>query len=258
MNLPQIDIAGVRAAGPIGVLRAVVVALAICAAPAGAAQAETVASIAPSLSPNRLHARAALTFTMRFSGGQFGVPTPLSRSVLRFPAGLTLDVPHLSSCPAARLRSHGASGCPARSQIGSGHALVEAHAGTENITEEATLWAFLGPPHNLQPTFEILAQGYTPLDERKVFTGIVLPVSAPYGEELEMSIPPIPTLIFEPDASIVDFSLTIGADKRHRTRGANTVLVPSRCPAGGFPFAAEFTYADGSVGDAFATTPCPA
>ena len=36
--------------------------------------------------------------------------------------------------------------------------------GTGNITEEAELWAFLGPPHNLQPTFEIFAQGYVPPD----------------------------------------------------------------------------------------------
>jgi hypothetical protein len=134
---------------------------------------------------------------------------------------------------------------------------VEVHAGTENITEEAELWAFLGPPDNLQPTFEILAQGYTPIDERKVFSGTVLAAAAPYGEELEMSIPPIPTLMFEPDASIVTFTLTIGAGSRHGTLGANTVHVPSDCPAGGFPFAAEFTYADGSLGDALTTTPCP-
>lgn len=257
MNPLQIDIAGIRATAALGATRTAVVALTICAGLTGAAQAETVASISPSLSPNRLKARASLTFTMRFSGGQFGVPAPVSRSVVRFPAGLTLDIPHLSSCPAARLRSRGASGCPARSQIGHGHALVETHAGTENITEEATLWAFLGPPHNLQPTFEILAQGYTPLYERKVFTGVVLPADAPYGEELQMSIPPIPTLMFEPDASIVTFSLTIGPTGRHRSRGAAAVLMPASCPAGGFPFAAETTYVDGSTGDTLATTPCP-
>jgi hypothetical protein len=257
MSPRQIDIAGIRAGGALGAARTAVVALTICAGITGAAQAETVASIAPSLSPNRLHAKAALTFTMSFSGGAFGVPTPLSRSVVRLPAGLTLDIPHLSSCPAARLRSRGAGGCPARSQIGRGHALVETHAGSEIITEEATLWAFLGPPRNLQPTFEILAQGYTPLYERKVLTGTVLPAGAPYGEELRMSIPPIPTLMFEPDASIVTFSLTIGPVAHHRTRGATTVLTPSSCPAGGFPFAAETTYADGSTGETLTTTPCP-
>jgi hypothetical protein len=252
------DIAGMRATGAGGVARTAVVALSICAGLAGTAHAENFASITPSLSPNRLHAKAALTFTMRLSGSQFGVAAPLSRSVVRLPAGMTLDVPHLSSCTAARLRARGPSGCPAQSELGRGHALVEVHAGTENITEEAELWAFLGPPNNLQPTFEILAQGYTPIDERKVLAGSVLPASPPYGEELQMSIPPIPTLMFEPDASIATFALTIGARVRHGKHSANAVLTPSTCPAGGFPFAAEFTYADGSVGAALATTPCPA
>ncbi len=78
-------------------------------------------------------------------------------------------------------------------------------------------------------------------------SGTVLPASAPYGEELELAIPPIPTLMFEPDASIATFSLDDRARARDRgTRERNAVLVPSSCPAGGFPFAAEFTYADGS------------
>ena len=59
-----------------------------------------------------------------------------------------------------------------------------------------------------------------------------------------MPIPPIATLTFEPDASVSSVSLTIGA-RALRTRDANRELVPSSCPPGGFPFAAEFTYADG-------------
>lgn len=257
MSLRQIDITDVGATVVQGAARTTVLALMLCAGLAGAAQAETVAAIAPSLSPDRLGAKAALTFTVRYSGGEFGVPSPVRRSVLRFPAGLALEIPSLRSCPAARLLARGPSGCPVQSELGRGHALVETHVGTEVMTEQASLWAFLGPPSNLQPTFEILAQGYTPLDERKVFVGRVIPASPPYGEELELPIPPIPTLVLEPDASIVDLSLTIGADRHHRTRGANTVLVPSSCPAGGFPFAAEFTYADGSNGNYLATTPCP-
>ncbi len=220
------------------------------------AQAATSAVITPSLSPDRLGAKGALTFTIRYAGGEFGVPSPVRRSVLQFPAGLSLEIPKLRSCTTARLRARGPSGCPAQSEIGSGHALVEVRAGTLILTEEVTLWAFLGEPRNLQPTFEILAQGYTPLDERMVFTGMVLPDEAPYGEELVLSIPRIPTLPLEPDASIVSFSLTIGASKRPGKHDANTVVVPSSCPLGGFPFAAEFTYADGSDGSARATVPC--
>ncbi|MGO9247432.1 MAG: hypothetical protein ACLP7W_02420 [Solirubrobacteraceae bacterium] len=185
------------------------------------------------------------------------MPAPVRRSVLRFPAGLSLDIPSLRSCSASRLRVRGASGCPAQSEIGSGHALMEVRAGSLTNTEHVSLQAFLGPPHNLAPTFEVLGQGYTPLDERMVFSGSVLPDHAPYGEQLVMSIPPIPTLALEPDASIATFSLTIGANGAHRGRTVNSVVMPSRCPQGGFPFAAEFTYADGSTGGAHATAECP-
>jgi hypothetical protein len=188
------------------------------------------------------------------------VPSPVRQSVLRFPAGMSLDIPSLRACTVARLHAHGPKGCPAQSEIGSGHALAETHTGSQITTEEVELHAFLGPPDNLQPTFEILAQGYTPLDEQVMFTGKVLTAGAPYGEELEMSIPPVLSLPLEPDASIVTFSLTVGAGRgtgTHPPHSKSTVSVPRRCPAGGFPFAAQFTYADGSVGGALATEACP-
>ncbi len=222
-----------------------------------AAPAPTSAMITPSLSPDRLGARASLIFSISYAGGEFGVPSAVRRSVLRFPAGMSLDIPSLRACKDARLRARGPDGCPAGSEIGSGHALVETHAGSQISSEEVELHAFLGPPENLQPTFEIFAQGYTPLDEHLVLNGKVLTASAPYGEELEMSIPPVPSLSLEPDASIVTFSLTIGGGRRSGAPSKSAVSVPRRCPAGGFPFAAEFTYADGSVGRAQARIACP-
>lgn len=238
-------------------MRASIAALLMLAAFAPSARAaSTSAAIATSFSPDRLNGRSALTFTVEFSGGQFGVPAPIRRAVLQFPAGLSLEIPLLRSCSPARLRARGPSGCPAQSRLGSGHALAQALAGSQLIDENITLSAFLGPPRNLQPTVEILAQGYTPFDERVVLSAEVMPDSGLYSEELVMHIPAIATVPLEPDASIVSFSLTVGA---HGPRGAHTdaVVVPSSCPAKGFPFAAEFSYADGSSGAAHTTAPCP-
>jgi AcrR family transcriptional regulator len=225
-------------------------------APRAAATTGTSATITPSLNPDRLGARAALTFSIRYVAANNAVPTPVRRSVLRLPAGLILDIPKLRSCSANHLRAHGALGCPPQSLIGTGHALVETHAGSQTIAENVRLWAYVGGFDNHgQPAFEILGQGYTPLERRVVFGGTVRPDRAPYGEALTISIPAVPTLSFEPDASLVSFSLTVGTSRR--THDANTVLVPSSCPPGGFPFAAEFTYANGSTGSASATSPCP-
>jgi hypothetical protein len=238
------------------VLTLCAILLAVIALPPASARAEASVTIAPSLSPNRLGAKGALRLTIHFNeGASENVPPPVRRSVLRFPTGLGIEIPHLRSCSIARLRSRGASGCSAQSELGRGHALAEAYAGSQLITEDISLWLFLGPFHNLEPTFEILGQGFTPFDERVVLTGSVLLDQAPYGEDLVLSIPPIPTVPLEPDASIVTMSLTVGTSRP--TAQANTVVVPPTCPSGGFPFAADFTYADGSSGSAIARSPCP-
>jgi hypothetical protein len=244
-----------------GVAAAVCVALTLCAAQAAPAGAETTvsetkAAIRASFSPDRLGAKAAFTFTVHYSGGEFGAPSPVRRAVVHLPPGLRMHIPRLRDCTRAQLQARGASGCPARSLIGTGSALADVHAGSELEREEAAVWAFIGPLQGSNPTIEILGQGYTPLDERVVVTGVVVPDRAPYGEELVMSIPPIPTIPLEPDASMVSFSLTIGG-LRFKAHNPNTVIVPSRCPAGGFPFAADFTYADGSTSTATTAAPCP-
>jgi hypothetical protein len=244
--------------------RATLVALALvgglaatAAAFAPLAHAFPSASISPVLRFGP-HNSGELNFTIDFSDEQSesGVPSPVRHTLLRFPAGLNVEIPLLRSCNAARLRVHGPSACPPQSHIGGGHALAEVHAGSQTIGEHVTLWVFLGPLRNLSPTFLIFGRGYTPFDERMVIAGSVVSDSLPFGEDLAMNIPPISTLPLEPDASIVSMSLLVGSTSPHASRAA-TVVVPHHCPAGGFPFAAAFTYADGSRGRAFATAHCP-
>jgi hypothetical protein len=214
------------------------------------------ATIAASFQPDKLGATGALTVTIDLTRGAVGVPPPLRSSILRLPTGLGIEIPHLQSCEPVRLRLLGARGCPAQSRLGVGRALVRAPLGSQPLEESVSLWVFLGPLHDLQPTFEMLAQGHTPFDERVVLSGTVLPDNPPYGEDLVLSVPAIPTLPLEPAASIASMSLTIGSSRRS-AHESNTAVEPSHCPPGGFPFAAELTYADGSTQDASATTPCP-
>jgi hypothetical protein len=223
---------------------------------AGTPVEPTGATINTSFAPNKLGAKAAFTFTVHFSGGESGVPSPVRKAVVHFPPGLSLNIPSIRSCTRARLQARGAQGCPKRSLIGNGHALADIHAGASIEREEAVVSAFLGPPQGTNPTIEILGQGYTPLDERVVITGTVLEDNPPYGEKIVMSIPPIPSIPLEPDASTSSFTLTVGG-ARYKTHDPNTVVVPSSCPTGGFPFAAEFTYADGTTSTSTTTIPCP-
>ena len=213
-------------------------------------------------SPDRLGARTAFTLAFKFSGGEEGVPAPLSAMVVRLPAGLGIDVRGVGICAKSRLQRRGPSGCPAGSLVGRGHALMSVHAGSLAVPEEATIAAFRGPDRDGHQTLEIFGQGETPLDQSAISTGVLERDSSPYGSKLTVSIPPIPTLMLEPNASVVSESLTIGGSgivgrgpEGHAAAGA--IVVPRSCPAGGFPFAASFTFADGSTTSASATLPCP-
>src|ERR1700722_20075934 len=184
-------------------LFAALTALALWAAPASAPQSSTTATIAPTLSPDRLGAEGALQLAIDYSSSESAAPLPVRRWGLPFPAGLGVEIPHLRSRSPPRLRARGPKACPVQSLLGHGHAIAEAQAGSQIVSEGIDLTLFVGPFHNLQPTFEILGQGYTPFDETVVLTGTVRPDNPPYGEDLVLSIPPIPTLPLEPDASIV-------------------------------------------------------
>lgn len=231
--------------------------LLVCMAMAGDATGATYGTIASTLNPGRLGARGSLTLDTSFFGGESGIPAPVRATTLQLPAGLALDIPHLQSCSLARLRDRGAAGCPSRSRIGTGQALVEVLAGSLRLSERVTLSLFMGVPRNLSPTFEVLGQGYTPVDERLVFTGSALPDAAPYGEQLVLDMPVIPTLALEPNVSIVSLSLRIGEAPRPGRAAPTSVVAPSSCPAGGFPFAAQFAFEDGSSSDATYSMPCP-
>jgi hypothetical protein len=245
--------------GP-GAICAVLVACCVCAAMASAtAQTETSASIRPTLLPDRLGASTALTLAFGFSGGAEGIPAPLRGIAVHLPAGLTVNLRSVGICRPSRLRSKGASGCGLESLVGRGHALMKVHAGSQAVPEETTVSIYRGPNRGSLQTLEILSQGSTPLDERTVFTGALASDGGQYGSKLTISIPAIPTLMLEPDASFVSLSLTVGGiGRRPRAHAAaGSILVPRSCPAAGFPFAAEFTFAGGATASAGATVVCP-
>src|SRR4029077_12708010 len=229
-----------------------------CAAMPAQAMAETNASMHPSFLPNRLGAATAFTLAFRFSGGEEGVPAPLSSLVVHLPAGLSIDLAGVGTCATSRLRSKGAAGCPPGSLIGRGHAVMKVHAGSQTVPEATTISVFRGPNRGSSPTFVIFGHGDTPLDQSTISTAVLQPDSPPYGSKLTISIPRIPTLMYEPDASVSSASVTVGNIKRPpRAHSAGIIVLPHRCPVGGFPFAAEITFADHSTTSASAQVPCP-
>jgi hypothetical protein len=136
--------------------------------------------------------------------------------------------------------------------------VVEVHAGSQTIPEEALLAALRTPDRGGHPSFALFGRGQTPLEQQTTSIAVLSRDGAPYGSKLTVSIPPIPSVMYEPDASIISSSLTLGA--AHPGSGAHSfaaVTVPRRCPAAGFPFAADFAFADGTSAHAAARIRCP-
>jgi hypothetical protein len=210
----------------------------------------TTSALTPSFSPDRLGAPAALTLKIDYTGAPHRVPAPVTRTLVHLPAGLIFDLSGVGTCPRAQALH---ARCPASSRVGSGSTVAIAHLGSQTLTENATVTAYRGANQGGHPTMLISSQGLTPLIERIVIGGVVQRDRPPYGVELAMSIPPIPTLPTEPNASIFHFTLTIGG--AHSPHGL--IRVPRSCPASGFPFGADFTFADGSTGSTTTTARCP-
>jgi hypothetical protein len=225
-------------------------------APAVSRADTTSASLHVSLRPNRPGALAVLKLTVRYDDPHAEVPMPVRHAVLRLPRGLEMEIPKLRSCSSATLRARGPRGCPGPSRLGSGRATIAVHAGSQTLTEQVMLTAFLGPLE-AQPTFELFAEGLTPFQRRVVIKGTAVPDSGRYGEDLDIAVPPIATLPLEPDASIVSLSLSLGSRPNRRARQINAVIVPAHCPPGGLSFAVQSSFADGSSSTAVASVPCP-
>jgi hypothetical protein len=235
----------------------------------GAAQAVTIdASLHASFSPNRLNAPTTITFGFDLRTSEGTAPPPLTSMDLQMPAGVdyTSTTLGLAVCKPAALLAKGLAGCSPNSRLGYGSAVVEVPFGTGAGHEIPEIQALAGPsPHgNLVVLF--YANGESPVYAQLAFSGEVLPDKGRFGSQLAATIPLVTSVPGGPDVSITSVQTTIGPShltyyKRvHGRRVAyhpRGVSVPSRCPAGGFPFAAAFTFLDGSHATATTAVACP-
>jgi hypothetical protein len=261
------------ALGSLRLCRTVVVALAMafsCAlAPTAAQAAVEQATLSASFSPDRLATSTTVTFAFHLSTAEGTAPPPLTDLDLKMPAGMnyTTTTLGLAICQPAVLQARGPSGCPANSRLGHGSAYVEVPFGKGAGQEIPEVQALSGPSPKGNLVVLFYANGLYPVSAQLVFSGEVLPASGPFGSQLAATVPLVTSVPGGPDVSILSVTSTIGPSDltyyKHvhgrlipfHPRG---VAVPERCPSGGFPFAADFTFQDGSRTSATTTVPCPA
>jgi hypothetical protein len=235
---------------------------------AGAADAAQTVRLHVGLHPERLGAGTTIEFGFQVDVQRGQAPSPLSAVDLLYPAniGLVTSGLGLSTCAPATLELSGPEGCPANALMGRGSAIVEIPLGRHTIMETGEITTWMGPVQNGRLSLLFFAEGRAPVFAQLIFPGLVLAASAPFGGRLATQIPEIPSFPEAPDAAIVEMHATIGPKGivyfqrvGHRRVGyqPNGIILPKRCPHGGFAFAATFAFLDGSKSHAHATVPCP-
>lgn len=256
--------------------RRISIAVAVLAACAFAAPGLTTVSMATPSSttftggfiPDKLDAATTMEieFQIRRPGGQ--VPPPLVAIDFRLPAGVSLTTSELGlgSCTPATLANAGSEGCLPDAVMGYGKALILTPDAAGALMEPAGVTVLMGPPVDRHTTLLFYANGSSPVIAQEVFSSEMFEEALPFGVDLHTAMPLIAGLPGESDATVVRMQVGIGSKGVtyykyvHGARTAYTpksVILPSRCPAGGFPFEATFMFADGSKESVSTASPCP-
>jgi hypothetical protein len=234
-----------------------------------AADAPPSATLTAAFEPERLGQRTTLSFGFRIAGAAGVVPPALQTIALSYPnkLGIALSGLGLATCTAAELEAAGVSGCKENSIMGFGDATAEVSLGSDVVGEPVPLTIVRAPDQEGHTSLLFDAVGSTPLNTSAVFAGALLPAPAPFGGQVSIDVPLIASVPGAPDVSIVRLRATLGpsgvtyfkpTEGRTIVYQPPGILLPPTCPRGGFPFAAQFSFVNGSHASAETTEPCPA
>jgi hypothetical protein len=240
----------------------------LCLGLPGTASALQSVRLRATFTPEQLGHETTVGFAFQIAAPNHQVPSPLTGIEVNYPVelGFALSELGLANCSAWALETFGPQGCPANSLMGYGTALAEIAIGPLILRETVQVDAFRTTNHGRHLALLIYAAGSTPVSAQIVFPAVVLPAPAPFGGRLNMDIPLVPSLPGAPDVAVVQFRSTLGPLHlnyyehihgrvvKYKPKG---IPLPNRCPRGGFPFAAKFSFMDGGNAVARTAVPCP-
>lgn len=187
---------------------------------------------------------------------------------LMLPAGMSISTSELglATCRPPKLALDPVHGCPGNSRIGLGEATAVVPFGTSLVSERVKISLYSGPLQDGDPLVLASASGKHPVIADIVFGGRILGARKPFGSALDLTLPIVPGLPGGPDVALVSMATTLGSRGitytetvhgklvRFRPRG---IVLPARCPSGGFRFALQLTFADGTEAGDEARVRCP-
>jgi hypothetical protein len=239
----------------------------LCQYPAATAGATQSVALGAAFTPYRLGAPTTIDLNLRIQAPAGQIPSALTEVEVRYPQnlGFALSGLGLAVCSSSALETAVTSGCPANSIMGRGSALAELSFGPQLVSENASISIARAPDQEGHIALLLYASGPSPVNTQILSPAQLLPAGPPFGGRLNMELPIIPSVPGAADVAIVSLRVTLGPQGLtyyEQTEG-NTlaytpkgILLPSTCPPGGFPFAATFSFLDGSRPVARAIVPC--
>lgn len=235
---------------------------------AAGAQASQTARLGAAFIPYRLGGRTTIAFSFQISAPAGQLPAALTDVDVEYPQniGIVLSGLGLELCTAALIEASGAGGCPANSIMGGGFAVAEMRFGAQTVSERARIAIARAPDEDGHIALLLYASGPSPVDTQILSPAQLVPAAGPFGGQLNIHLPLVPSVPGAPDVAVVQMRATIGPlgvvyDERV---GPSTltytplgILLPNACPRGGFQFAASFAFVDGTQQSARTAVPCP-
>jgi hypothetical protein len=240
--------------------------LGACLVLATVAQAEESLAVHASFTPDRLSAVTNLSLTASFLSDGANPPSPVTRVTLYAPAGIEVDARGAGTCTAATLQQQGPSGCPPDSRAGFGGGIGVLLLPKETVHATYTLDFFFAPKEDGRLRLLVYASSRAPIGVELVLIAKQIPAHRPYGLGFSVEVPPISTFPGAPNASIESAFVTIGAPNvayyelirgRKQLVHIRGIVVPKKCPPGGFPTEGIIDLADGTTLTVNPTIPCP-
>lgn len=248
---------------------ALAVAFAVAVCPPTFAHATPTVRFSAALTPKRPDVQTTAEFDVAVTGANGGLPPPLIAASIRYPNGLGIALSGLGidTCSRATIETDGPQSCPADSFMGRGSALAAIAFGPEVVEElaRATLVRGAEEGGDGQLTLLFLLSGEEPIYTQPVLTGAFGAAAKPYGGQINMSVPLIPTVPGAPFVSFERLHLVVGPSGLRYYEFAHGKTIPYRphglrfpatCPSGGLPFGIELTFLDGSRVDARTSVAC--
>lgn len=233
------------------------------------ARAQTTAQLHASFQPYRLGERTTLQFEFAFSAATGEDPPPLIEMQLRYPRGINFFLNNLGirRCAETVLEASGPAGCPRDSVMGYGVVRTGIVLGDTPVEESSPITILRAPERDGHLALLFFAEGTQPVVTNVIFSGVLLSAAEPFGGKVQIGVPLVATLPGAPYVSVLHLHATIGPEHLtyyHDVSGVSLafrpqgILLPPSCPrSDGFPFAANFTFSDGTHALAETTVQCP-